>query len=86
MFKYLKREFFGWWSGFRDWVSGLDSCELCGNEKSDYTCIGCLKRICCMCESGYYSDANLCSSCRHDITPEEEEEDRKLALESEEAE
>jgi hypothetical protein len=36
-----------------------------------------------MCDSGYYSDASLCSSCRHDITPEEEEQERKLALESE---
>jgi len=86
MFKYLKRSFFGWFSGFRDYINGLDSCERCGNEWTDYTCVGCERRICCMCESGYYEDANLCSSCRHDITPEEEEEDRKLALESEEAE
>jgi hypothetical protein len=79
MWKWLKREFFGWWSGFRDWVSGMDSCELCGNEKADYVCVGCEKRICCMCESGYYSDESLCMACRHDITPEQEAEDRKDA-------
>jgi hypothetical protein len=34
-----------------------------------------------MCDSGYYTDAELCTECRKDITPEEEEEDRKLAAE-----
>jgi hypothetical protein len=37
-----------------------------------------------MCNSGYYSDAELCRKCRKDITPEEEEEDRRMALEYEE--
>ena len=79
MIKWLKREFFGWFAGFKDYITGLDSCELCGNEWTDSTCSGCNKRICCMCESGYYADESLCHRCRHDITPEEEEEDRKLA-------
>jgi len=81
MIKWLKREFFGWWSGFREWVNAKDSCELCGNEHTDYICVGCDRRICCMCDSGYYTDAELCTECRKDITPEEEEEDRKLAAE-----
>jgi hypothetical protein len=80
----FKRWFFGWWGGFADWVNGKDACELCGNEKADYICVGCEKRICCMCNSGYYEDAELCRECRKDITPEEEAEDRRLALESEE--
>jgi hypothetical protein len=82
MIKWLKREFFGWFAGFKDYISGLDSCELCGNEWTDSTCSGCNKRICCMCESGYYEDESLCKRCRHDITPEEEEEDRRDAANS----
>ena len=35
MIKWLRREFFGWWSGFSDWVNAKDSCELCGNEWTD---------------------------------------------------
>jgi ribosome-binding protein aMBF1 (putative translation factor) len=81
MWKFLKREFFDWWTGFRDWVNAKDSCELCGNEIADNICVGCDRRICDMCNSGYYEDAELCQACRHDITPEEEEEDRKLAAE-----
>ena len=27
MIKWLKREFFGWWGGFSDWVNAKDSCE-----------------------------------------------------------
>jgi hypothetical protein len=77
MWKYLKREFFGWFAGFKDYISGLDSCELCGNEQADNICVGCDRRICCMCNSGYYEDAELCTDCRAKITPEEEEEDRK---------
>lgn len=84
MRKWVKRIFFEWWRGFSEWVNEKDACELCGNEKSDYVCVGCLKRICCMCESGYYSDAELCDSCRDEITPEEEAEDRKLQAELEE--
>jgi hypothetical protein len=77
MWKYLKREFFGWFAGFKDYISGLDSCELCGNEQSHYICVGCERRICYMCNSGYYTDAELCTDCRKDITPEELAEDRK---------
>ena len=74
---YLKREFFGWWKGFSEWVTAQDYCELCGNEQADYLCVGCDRRICMMCDSGYYGDANLCKNCRKDITPEEEAEDIK---------
>jgi hypothetical protein len=55
----------------------MDACECCGNEQSDYACCGCDKRICGMCESGYYSDEILCMACRHDITPEEEAQGRQ---------
>jgi hypothetical protein len=79
MWEYLKREFFGWWSGFRDWVTAQDTCEICGNELADYLCIGCDRRICLMCDSGYYGDASLCKDCRKDITPEQEAEDCKDA-------
>lgn len=75
----FKRWFFGWFKGFAEWVSGKDECELCGNEKADYICVGCDKRICCMCDSGYYQDAELCTECRKNITPEELAEDRKDA-------
>jgi hypothetical protein len=30
-----------------------------------------------MCNSGYYTDAELCTDCRKDITPEELAEDSK---------
>jgi hypothetical protein len=72
VWKFIKREFFGWWPSFRDWVSGKDLCEICGNDRTDYVCVGCERRICDMCNSGYYEDAELCQACRHDITPEEE--------------
>jgi hypothetical protein len=80
----LRNYFWDWWQGFRDWIDGKDACELCGNEKADYICVGCEKRICCMCNSGYYEDAELCRECRKDITPEEEEQDRRDAIENEE--
>jgi hypothetical protein len=79
MWNYIKREFFGWWKGFIEWVTAQDTCELCGNEKADYLCVGCERRICMMCNSGYYADAELCKACRKEITPEEEAEDRKDA-------
>ena len=86
MWKDIRRSFFSWWREFCNWVNGLDACELCGNEQADATCAGCEKRICCMCNSGYYEDAELCMDCRKEITPEEEEKDRRDALENEEAE
>ena len=79
MIKDMKRILWDWWEGFRDWVNAMDSCELCGNEQSDYMCVGCQRRICAMCESGYYADENLCSECRKNISPEEEAEDKKEA-------
>jgi hypothetical protein len=82
MWKFLKREFFSWWPSFRDWVNAKDSCELCGNEIADNICVGCDRRICDMCNSGYYADAELCTNCRANLTPEEEAEDRKEAANS----
>ena len=70
------------WRGFSEWVSNKDSCELCGNEQADNICVGCDRRICCMCVSGYYEDESLCKRCRHDITPEELAEDQKEAANS----
>jgi hypothetical protein len=85
MWKKLKREFFYRWRGFSNWINEQDACEICGNEQAQDICVGCDRRICYMCNSGYYEDAELCTSCRKDITPEEEAEDRRLALENEEA-
>ena len=82
MWKFLKREFFGWFSGFKDYIRGLDSCELCGNEIADNICVGCDRRICDMCESGYYQDVTLCTSCRAEITPEEEAYDLRESANS----
>lgn len=86
MWRKCKHKFFEFWQGFRHWIDEMDACEVCGNEKADYICVGCDKRICCMCDSGYYSDAEICRPCRAQITPEEEAEDRRMALEYEEAE
>jgi hypothetical protein len=77
MIKWLKREFFDWFAGFKNFIQGLDCCELCGNEQADSICVGCDKRICCMCDSGYYSDVELCTNCRANLTPEEEAQDRE---------
>jgi hypothetical protein len=71
MFTKLRRWFFGKWHSLNLWIEDKDVCELCGEEKSDTVCVGCDRRICDMCESGYYQDATLCTSCRAKMTPEE---------------
>jgi hypothetical protein len=58
-----------------------DLCEVCKANESDSICVGCQRRICCECDSRYYYDVELCKRCRADITPEEEEQDRREALE-----
>lgn len=67
MIKWLKREFFGWFAGFKDYISGLDSCELCGNEQADNICVGCERRICYMCNSGQIENDTLCYECHEDV-------------------
>ncbi len=57
-------------------------CELCHEEPADYTCVSCEKDICAGCESGYYSDEDLCRECRAAISPEEEAEDIRLTKEA----
>jgi hypothetical protein len=52
-------------------------CEVCGEERADYTCIGCGKRICGGCDSHYYTDEELCVKCECEITPEERARDLK---------
>ena len=79
MFIKLKRRFFNFIKRMAD---ANTLCELCEEEPSDYICVGCDKHICGACDSGYYSDAELCVKCRATITPEEEESDRKEAAES----
>lgn len=63
------------------WITEHDLCELCHSETVGEVCIGCQARICYLCDSGYYSDENLCNKCRKEITPEEEAEDRRLQAE-----
>ena len=56
-------------------IKQLDKCELCKTNEVMSTCIGCNKRICYECESGYYADVELCNECRKEITPEEYADD-----------
>ena len=76
----LKRWFF---EVLRDFLLQHDHCEICSEFEPFYTCISCDRRYCVDCESGYYEDENLCSECRATITPEQEAEDWKEAVESE---
>lgn len=78
----LRRWFFGVWQGFREWIDGMDACEICGNEQADNICVGCDRRICGMCDSGYYRDAEICQECRKNISPQEEDEDRENEAEA----
>jgi hypothetical protein len=82
----LRRWFFEKLERINRWREWHDVCEICKEETKDYVCVGCDRRICIDCESGYYEDENLCVLCRKDITPAEEAEDRRLALDNEEAE
>jgi len=59
-------------------------CDLCKENAIDSTCVDCGKEICVECDSGYYSDETLCVECRKQITPEEEEADRKAQTEYDE--
>jgi hypothetical protein len=80
----LRRWFFGKWHRVNSWIEDKDVCEICGEERADTVCIGCGKRICWLCNSLYYIDEDLCTECRRDITPEEEEaEDSRMELENE---
>jgi hypothetical protein len=54
-----------------------DLCEICHDQRSDNICIGCERRICYQCTTGYYVDGDLCTICRASITPEEEAEDQR---------
>ena len=56
-------------------LAQYDTCELCGEDFADGPCVGCGRRICIDCNSGYYEDEELCKECRKDITPEEEAQD-----------
>lgn len=72
----LKRWFFGKLDSVGNWLIQHDICEICHEETVDLTCVGCKRRICINCDSGYYADETLCTDCRKDITPEEEAADR----------
>jgi hypothetical protein len=76
MFKRLRRWFYGKIADIAYWLGTKDVCELCGDDIADGGCVGCEKRICMNCDSGYYDDETLCKDCRAKITPEEEESDR----------
>ena len=54
-----------------------DLCEVCYEDGADYICVGCDRHICGICTSDYYRDAELCIKCRAEITPEEEDNDRR---------
>jgi len=73
----LRRWFFEKLENLNRWREAHDLCEVCKEETKDYICVGCDRRICCGCDSGYYEDAELCTLCRKDITPEEEADDRR---------
>jgi hypothetical protein len=76
----IKRWFLRWLEVVIDrlshWQAENDTCEVCQKFTADRECIGCDRRYCHDCESGYYEDADLCTLCRADITPEQEAEDR----------
>ena len=86
MFTKLRRWFFTRMRRIGYWIGEHDLCEICHEEQVMNTCIGCERRICCMCDSGYYEDAELCTICRSQITPEEEAEDARLQAEFESVE
>jgi hypothetical protein len=83
MFIRLRRWFYGKIASIAHWLGTKDVCELCMEEIADGPCVGCERRICMNCDSGYYADEMLCTECRKDITPEEEAEDRKDAANGE---
>ena len=82
----LRRWFFATVANLAYRLGKLDICEVCEEEIADGPCVGCGRRICMNCNSGYYEDEELCTLCRKDITPEEEGADRKLEAELNEEE
>ena len=74
----VRRWFFGWLEVFIDrashWQNDHDICELCKEEVTSLICIGCERRHCHECTSGFYEDVDQCNLCRNDISPEEEAE------------
>jgi hypothetical protein len=86
MFKQFKRWYYGKIAYLSYRLEMMDVCELCKEGIVDAPCVGCGRRICGSCDSLYYEDEYLCTECRKDITPEEEEEDRKLQTELDEPE
>jgi hypothetical protein len=81
--RYLYWHLHDWISSVALWLDVHDVCEVCKKESAANVCIGCDRRICFECNSGYYEDETLCMECRKEITPEEEAEDRQLAQELE---
>jgi len=85
MFTKIRRGFFGFLETMRaritNYLDEHDLCEICKENISDEICVGCDRRICGECNSGYYSDAELCKTCRADISPKEEAQDRKESAE-----
>lgn len=73
----LRRWLFSFIERVHHWKVDHDLCELCRKDESQTNCISCNRRICYGCDSHYYEDVELCVECRKDITPEEEEQDRK---------
>ncbi len=82
----LKRWFFRFIDKVSCYFGQYDLCEICHVQRTDNTCIGCDRRICQECTTGYYIDEDLCAICRASITPEEEAEDQReqAAFEAEE--
>ena len=76
MFARLRRWLFSFIERVNHWNVDHDLCELCDTDESQTNCITCGKRICYGCDSRYYDDVELCTECRKNITPKEEEDDR----------
>ena len=81
MFIKLRRWFFRTIGTIAYRLAQLDRCEICDEDFADGECVGCDRRICMSCNSGYYEDETLCTLCRKDITPEEEAEDQRAQAE-----
>lgn len=73
----LKRWAFRTVNRLHYWFGESDICEVCHDVKVETTCESCERRMCYECTSNYYNDVDICSVCRAQITPEEEEADRK---------
>jgi hypothetical protein len=82
MLRKLKRRLIDLVKRLSRMAQSYDLCELCHEESADYICVGCDRHICGECTTMYYVDAELCTKCRAEITPEEEEQDRKESAET----